>query len=140
MMKMNKSLHDKFDRLTELGKQEAENTLKDIADAAVEVTLFSPRDDMGKVGAVDTGAYLDSFSFVTGSGRPRGKSSRGKRRGRTDSHQLGQTAKTDLYSDIAKLDFEDKQTITLRNASPHAYHVETRYNIFGQLKRRFDGY
>ena len=67
-LKVMPSLQRKIDGLKQLAEQQIERKLVDIAQTAVDL---SP---------VDTGAYVTSFSFSTGAGRPRGKSSKGKPR------------------------------------------------------------
>ena len=67
--KVNKSaLRSEFDKIRDHCEMEAKDLAEDIADSAI--TFSTP--------FVDTGAYITSFSFSTGAGRPRGKSSRRK--------------------------------------------------------------
>ena len=140
MMKINKSLSTKLDQIEGFAEEAVEDELREIADTAIYLTLTSVG-NKGTPGAVDTGAYISSFSITYGAGRPRGKSSRRKRRDRTDLPQLGQAAMADLYSDISKLDLSTVSSVELRNNSPHAYQVENKhgYFIFGQLERIFNG-
>jgi hypothetical protein len=65
-LKVMPSLQRKIDDLKALAEQQVERKLVDIAQTAVNL---SP---------VDTGAYVTSFSFSVGAGRPRGKSSKNK--------------------------------------------------------------
>lgn len=105
------SLQRKIDGLKALAEQQVERKLVDMAQTAVDL---SP---------VDTGAYVTSFSFSTGSGRPRGKSSKGKPRANP------QAARSEGLSNLIK-DLEripsllDTTSIVLRNNSPHAVAVE----------------
>lgn len=124
--------------LEEMAEQAIEEQIKKIADFAVDTTLTS-RSNKNKVGAVDTGAYITSFSISYGRGRPRGKSSRGKQRKNPDLIGLGEQARADLYSDISKVDFLNTTTVYLRNASPHAEFVEYQhgYYIFAKIEREF---
>ena len=105
------SLQRKIDGLKALAEQQVERKLIDMAQTAVDL---SP---------VDTGAYVTSFSFSTGAGRPRGKSSKGKPRANP------QAARSEGLSNLIK-DLEripsllDTTSIVLRNNSPHAVAVE----------------
>ena len=105
------SLQRKIDGLKSLAEQQVERKLVDMAQTAVDL---SP---------VDTGAYVTSFSFSTGAGRPRGKSSKGKPRANP------QAARSEGLSNLIK-DLEripsllDTTSIVLRNNSPHAVAVE----------------
>lgn len=126
--------------LEEMAEQALEEQVKRIADFAVDTTLTS-KSNKGKMGAVDTGAYITSFSFSYGRGRPRGKSSRRKQRNNPDLVGLGEVARANLYSDISKIDFLSTSTVYLRNASPHAEFVEYKhgYYIFAKIEREFNG-
>lgn len=110
-LKVMPSLQRKIDGLKALAEQQVERKLVDMAQTAVDL---SP---------VDTGAYVTSFSFSTGSGRPRGKSSKGKPRANP------QAARSEGLSNLIK-DLEripsllDTTSIVLRNNSPHAVAVE----------------
>ena len=126
--------------LEEMAEQAVEEQVKRIADFAVNTTLTS-KSNKGKMGAVDTGAYITSFSISYGRGRPRGKSSRRKQRNNPDLVGLGEVARANLYSDISKVDFLNTSTVYLRNASPHAEFVEYKhgYYIFAKIEREFNG-
>ena len=110
-LKVMPSLQRKIDGLKALAEQQVERKLIDMAQTAVDL---SP---------VDTGAYVTSFSFSTGAGRPRGKSSKGKPRANP------QAARSEGLSNLIK-DLEripsllDTTSIVLRNNSPHAVAVE----------------
>ena len=110
-LKVMPSLQKKIDCLKALAEQQVERKLVDMAQTAVDL---SP---------VDTGAYVTSFSFSTGAGRPRGKSSKCKPRTNP------QAARSEGLSNLIK-DFEripsllDTTSIVLRNNSPHAVAVE----------------
>jgi len=96
--------------------------LEDIAKTAVD---FSP---------VDTGAYVTSFSYTVGAGRPRGKSSDNLPKGANLQGQRDE-GYNNLLQDISRIkNIEDLDNIQLRNGSPHAYDVE-----YGEGWRR-DGY
>lgn len=110
-LKVMPSLQRKIDGLKALAEQQVERKLVDMAQTAVDL---SP---------VDTGAYVTSFSFSTGAGRPRGKSSKGKPKANA------QAARSEGLSNLIK-DLErvpsllDTTSIVLRNSSPHAVAVE----------------
>ena len=97
-------------------EQEVEDFLRDIADTTIE---FSKP-------FVDTGTYITSFSFATGSGRPRGGSSHGKPR-RQNPTSKGNQGLQLLYGDIAQLDLSNTTMVSLRNGSAHAEFVEYKH-------------
>ena len=91
---------------------------------------------------VDTGAYVTSFSFAVGSGRPRGKSSDNRPKDQNPEAKRREGL-GNLVSDIDKItDFNTKDTIVLRNGSPHAQDVESGgpswgragYKVFAQIR------
>ncbi len=117
----------KIDNLIEDGVKER---LQSIARTAVNL---SP---------VDTGAYVTSFSYSVGAGRPRGKSSDNKPKGQNPEAKR-QESLSNLNSDIAKItDFDTKSTIVFTNGSPHARDVENGgpkwrkagYKVFAQIR------
>jgi hypothetical protein len=96
--------------------------LEDIAQTAVNM---SP---------VDTGAYVTSFSYTVGAGRPRGKDSANRPTATAPEGQMAEGL-DNLMQDIARITkIEDLNDVQLRNGSPHAEDVET-----GEGWRR-DGY
>ena len=114
-LKVMPSLQRKIDGLKQLAEQQVERKLTDMAVDAVGLgTIRVP---------VDTGAYVTSFPFNVGAGRPRGKSSKGKPRANP------QAARSEGLSNLIK-DLEripsllDTTSIVLRNNSPHAVAVE----------------
>ena len=79
--------------------------------------------DDNSVVPVDTGAYVTSFSFSTGAGRPRGKSSKGKPR--TNPQAARSEGLSNLIKDLERIpSLLDTTSIVLRNNSPHAVAVE----------------
>ena len=97
--------------------------LEDIARTAVD---FSP---------VETGAYVTSFSYTVGAGRPRGKSSDNLPRGANLQGERDE-GYNNLLQDISRIkSIEDLDNIQLRNGSPHAYDVE-----YGENWSRTEGY
>lgn len=133
-LKVSQSFYKKLDRLEEAAEDALRDKLNAIANDAVNYTLGA--NPKGKP-AVDTGAYITSFSFAVGAGRPRGKSSKNKTRGAPVSSMAG-IARSQLQADISRADLKSSTRITLRNASPHAYYVEHKngYKIFAQLRRK----
>jgi len=110
-LKVLPSLKRKLGSLESLVEQQVERKLVDIAETAV---TLSP---------VDTGAYVTSFSFSVGRGRPRGKSSRGRLKG--NEQAMRQEGLDNLKNDLKKIpSLMDTTSITLRNNSPHATAVE----------------
>ena len=130
------------DRITQVASEQLEDRLEFIANYAVSV---SP---------VDTGAYVESFSIVpAGAGGGRMKRSDVRTasvaQGTAAREDFASTAKSNLYSDISRLNLEQmledgNARITLRNRSPHARDVEYGenwsrggYNVFGKVRRKF---
>lgn len=132
-MKVNNSAYKKLQSLEDYAGQELEDKLYAIANDAVRTTLTSTS-NKGKMGAVDSGGYLESFSFALGSGRPRRKVYRGN----SKSFNPAQYALTNLLSDIKRVDLMSSTRITLRNGSPYARKVEYNYGyrIFAKLRRK----
>jgi|TARA_R110000851_G_scaffold308749_1_gene467780 hypothetical protein len=129
-VKVNTPISKKMKKIDDLIEEGVKERLHSIARTA---TNLSP---------VDTGAYVTSFSFAVGAGRPRGKSSEGRPK-KQDKVAMRAKGLSNLNSDIAKItDFSTKDTIVLRNGSPHAKDVEaggprwrrTAYKVFGQIK------
>lgn len=120
---INKSLDDKISMLQKMAEEEVKGRLEYIANYAVVV---SP---------VKTGAYVESFSFAVGAGRPRGKSS--ANRPMANREKAMSKGRENLYSDINKLDLSDVDRITLRNGSPHAEKVEKKHSVFTKVRNKF---
>lgn len=132
-MKVNNSTYKKLQSLEEYAGQELEDKLYAIANDAVRTALTSTS-NKGKIGAVDSGAYLESFSFALGPGRPRRRVYKGSQK----SFNPEQTALQNLLFDIKKVDLMSSTRITLRNGSPYARKVEYNYGyrIFAKLRRK----
>mgnify|MGYP000043848733 FL=1 len=122
---INKSLDDKISMLQKMAEEEVKDRLEYIANYAVVV---SP---------VKTGAYVESFSFAVGAGRPRGKSSANRPMANRDAAM--QDARANLYSDIDKMDLKKSDKVTLRNGSPHAVEVEKKHSVFTKVRNKFGG-
>lgn len=98
-----------------------------LEDIAVYTTSISP---------VKTGAYVTSFSYTVGAGRPRGKSS--DNRQNSDRETEITEGLSNLMSDISKIkSIDDLDIIQLRNGSPHAVDVENKHNVFLRTKDRY---
>lgn len=93
---------------------------------------------VGKGGGVDTGAYITSFSFITGRGRPRGKSSKGRPR-KQDPNKMGAIGLEQLMSDLQRVDFKNTTSIVLNNGAPHAPYVENKHGllVFSKLRNKY---
>ena len=136
-LKVMPSLQRKIDGLKQLAEQQVERKLTDMAVDAVGLgTIRVP---------VDTGAYVTSFSFNVGAGRPRGKSSKGKPRNQNAVAKMNEGL-SNLIQDIERIpSLLDTTRIELRNNSPHARDVErgegwprtNGYFVFTQLKRKY---
>lgn len=137
-LKVMPSLQRKIDGLKSLAEQQVERKLVDMAVDAVGLgTIRVP---------VDTGAYVTSFSFNVGAGRPRGKSSKGKPRNQNAVAKMNEGL-SNLIQDIERIpSLLDTTRIELRNNSPHARNVErgegwprtNGYFVFTQLKRKYN--
>ena len=127
------NLYAEIDEAIELGVKYA---LEDIA--VFTIDLSTP--------TVDTGAYITSFSYNVGSGRPRGKTSEGRPK-EADPQTMASEGLNNLLNDINSIqDFNYKDTIVLRNGSPHAIDVEEGgpnwrltqpYKIFETVRNKY---
>ncbi|MDA9812232.1 hypothetical protein N9C03_00330 [bacterium] len=127
---VNISLEDKIEKFIEdVVEDDAKNILYSLAD---DVIFWSTP-------TVDTGAYITSFSFNVGAGRPRGKSSKNKPR-RQSPQQKASEGRENLQRDIDKLpDLINKEAVQLRNEAPHAQVVEDKhgYKVFAKVRREY---
>tara|TARA_R110000823_G_C15504764_1_gene453595 strand:+ start:41 stop:448 length:408 start_codon:yes stop_codon:yes gene_type:complete len=122
-IKTNRSFKKKIDRLPEIAESLVKNRLYEIADTAI--SLSKP--------FVQSGAYITSFSFNTGAGRPRGYTLHG--RPKADRGERAGVGLRQLIDDINKIqDFSNTRTLYLRNNAPHAYPVELNYRVFAAIK------
>lgn len=122
-LKVYSSLDNKIKRLEDLVEEEVKDRLEYIANYA---TIVSP---------VKSGAYVNSFSFLVGAGRPRGKSS--DNRPEANREAAINEARENLYADISKLDLSQMDSVTLRNGAPHAEAVEKKYSVFTKVRNKF---
>jgi len=124
-LQINKSFYDKLAKLEDDVERQAKEELFSIADYAISI---SP---------VDTGAYVESFSFTVGAGRPRGKSSKNKPK--VSREQATSIARNNLYGDAERFNLETSNKITLRNNAPHARTVEDKhgYGVFTKVRNKF---
>ena len=129
-IKVNKPISKKMRKIDDLIEEGVKERLHSIARTAV------------KLSPVDTGAYVTSFSYSVGAGRPRGKSSDNRPKGQNPEAKR-QEGLNNLNSDIAKItDFDTKSTIVFTNGSPHARDVEhggpkwrkAGYKVFAQIR------
>ena len=129
-VKVNTPISKKMRKIDDLIEDGVKERLQSIARTAV------------KLSPVDTGAYVTSFSYSVGAGRPRGKSSDNKPKGQNPEAKR-QEGLNNLNSDIAKItDFDTKSTIVFTNGSPHARDVEhggpkwrkAGYKVFAQIR------
>ena len=129
VIKVQPSFKDKTKSLDGMIDSSVKDKLIDISETAVGL---SP---------VDTGAYVTSFSYSVGFGRPRGKSSDNKPR-RQNAQAKRQEGLSNLLSDVNKItDLTNAGSIVLRNGSPHAMDVEngdkwirSGYHVFTKLR------
>ena len=119
---INPSLNKKIESLNTKALGGVKGVLENMAKSAVD---FSP---------VDTGAYVTSFSYTVGAGRPRGKDSANRPTATAPEGQMAEGL-DNLMQDISRINkIEDLDDIQLRNGSPHAEDVE-----YGEDWRR-EGY
>lgn len=129
--KVNKNvLRAELDKIRDHVEMQAKDLAEDIADSAI--TFSTP--------FVDTGAYITSFSFSTGAGRPRGKSSR-RKQGNQPPAQKALEGKALLAEDINKIDFNSVSVLALRNGAPHGKYddwgVEVKHRVFERLRIKY---
>ena len=116
---VNSSFQKKIDDIEVKVLGGVKERLEDIAQTAVSL---SP---------VDTGAYVTSFSYTVGAGRPRGKSSDNLPKGQSLEGKQ-EEGYGNLMQDISRIkSIEDLDNIQLRNGSPHATDVEYGENWHG---------
>jgi len=124
---VNNSFHNKIKQLDDNIDDLFRETLEEVA---VTATSMSP---------VSTGAFVTSFSYIVGAGRPRGKSSEGRPRvGELGKDTMREEGYQNLTSDISRIDFEKMSgSLTLSNGAPHAGIVDFNYNISGVLENLY---
>jgi len=99
------------------------------------------------ISPVDTGAYVTSFSIKPSYSSGRGRTSRNKPTGQSDTAKRSE-AMGQLLSDIEKISPLDQPLVVLSNGSPHALSVERGsavdpnwqrpgYAVFARVKDRF---
>ena len=126
---VNKSFYDKLNYLDAIAIGSVKERLEAIARTAID---YSP---------VDTGAYVTSFSYTIGAGRPRGKSSDNLPKGQSLEGKR-EEGYGNMLQDISRINnIEDLDYIQLRNGSPHATDVEygenwysSGYFVFAKLE------
>jgi hypothetical protein len=126
---INPSLNKKMESLNTKALGGVKGVLENMANSAVNL---SP---------VDTGAYVTSFSYAVGAGRPRGKDSANRPTAASPEGQMAEGL-DNLMQDISRIkSIEDLDDIQLRNGSPHADDVEygedwrrEGYFVFAQLR------
>ena len=124
-LKVNTSLDNKLKKITEMAEEAIRDRLEHIANYT---TVISP---------VETGAYVESFSFAVGVGRPRGKSS--ANRPKADRENAKNKGRKNLYEDIDKIDLLKTDKVTLRNGAPHVEDVEKKHSVFTRVRNKFGG-
>lgn len=116
-------------------KRQSERVKEEI-EAETSIRLQSIADDAIAFSKpfVDTGAYITSWSFIVGSGRPRGKSSRRRPRGQ-DAESMASKGRAQLEQDLNKVDLYNTTALFLSNGSPHSEYVEYKHNyrVFERL-------
>jgi len=124
---VNKSFHNKIKQLDDSMDDLFRETLEEVA---VTATNMSP---------VSTGAFVTSFSYIVGAGRPRGKSSEGRPRvGELGKDTMREEGYQNLASDIARINFDKMSgSLTLSNGAPHSGIVDLNYNISGVLENLY---
>jgi len=124
-----------FDLLRSKIEEKSEELLKERFERLADVAILAVPD-----AAVDTGAYVTSFSIGTaGFGGGRSRNSHNKPR-RQNPGEMKSTSRGQLQSDISAMDFTSIMVsgsvrATLRNRAPHADVVEKKYGVFAAIKR-----
>lgn len=99
-----------------------------LEDIAVYTTSISP---------VQTGAYVTSFSYTVGAGRPRGKNPDNLTKGADRETEIAKGL-ANLMDDIARVkSIDDLDVIQLRNNSRYVEEVENKHNVFLRTKDRY---
>jgi len=115
-------------------------------DEAVELKLTNVAFDIVRLSPVDTGAFVNSWSFKDNPGGGRAKSSHGKPKGQNKENERGRSL-NNLANDIRRTfdtgstggSLRSNLTITagsyyFLNGSPHANKVEMKYGIRAQIR------
>tara|TARA_R110000823_G_C15522732_1_gene455805 strand:+ start:41 stop:460 length:420 start_codon:yes stop_codon:yes gene_type:complete len=130
-IKVNSSLKKKLARLSEIADDGVTEELHQIADTVINVSLNTPS-RVGGSSFVRSGAYITSFSFNVGAGRPRGYTLHG--RPQADPQERANVGRQQLTADIDRIQYPSEVGfIQLRNNAPHARSVEKWYRVFGQV-------
>ena len=131
-IKVNSSLKKKLSRVREIADNGVEEELHQIADTVINASLITPS-RIGGSSFVRSGAYITSFSFNVGAGRPRGYTLHG--RPQADPQERANVGRQQLTADIDRIkDPSEVGFIQLRNNAPHARSVEKWYRVFGQVR------
>lgn len=131
-IKVKNSFKKKLDRLSEIADNGVKEELHRIADTAINASLNTPS-RVGGSSFVRSGAYITSFSFNVGAGRPRGYTLHG--RPQADPQERANVGRQQLTADIDRIQYPSEVGfIQLRNNAPHARSVEKWYHIFGQVR------
>ncbi len=143
-IKVNKSLYKKIDRIQNSIMDTAEDVLYGLVFDTVRYTLTATNKNSGKIGAVDSGSYLESFSIMSGSiGTIRSVDSLGRPRG-VNPEGVGSQVIATLSRDVSRIiesldDIKGNKgpTVTLLNGSRYARDVEYKYGyrIFNKLRK-----
>lgn len=124
-IKVNSSYKKKIKRIPELADEGVIEELHSIADTAINIS----------VPFVRSGAYITSFSFNVGAGRPRGYTLHG--RPQADPQERANVGRQQLTADIDRIQYPSEVGfIELRNNAPHAGYraVEKWYRVFEQVR------
>lgn len=108
--------------------------LREQAGEEVKVTLKEVASDLVKRTPVDTGAYAESFSVLPAASSGGRRESSDGRPKRQSMRLYRGIAKSNMNSDIDKLEPLDGKSIAFRNRAPHASKVETKREVFGAVK------
>lgn len=122
------------------------DSINELTEDAVERKMLRVAEDIVRLSPVDTGAFVNSWSFKDNLGGGRRKSSQGKPRGQNKESERGKSL-NNLANDILKtvdsgstqgsvrsgLDISAANYYFL-NRAPHANKVELRYGIKAQIR------
>jgi len=122
------------------------DSINELTEDAVERKMLRIAEDIVRLSPVDTGAFVNSWSFKDNLGGGRSKSSEGKPRGRNKESERGKSL-NNLVNDILKTVDSGSTRGSVRsglevsaanyyflNRAPHAISVDLKHGIQAQIR------
>lgn len=122
------------------------DSINELTEDAVERKMLQVAEDIVRLSPVDTGAFVNSWSFKDNLGGGRSKSSKGKPRGRNKDSERGKSL-NNLVNDILKTVDSGSTRGSVRagleisaanyyflNRAPHAKNVDLKHGIQAQIR------